>query len=101
MVGQRTVEFGVRIALGAGRGDILALVLGQGARLVGLGVALGLAGYFAASSVIGKLLFEVAPTDPASLVLAPPVLAAVALVACLLPARKATQADPMAALRAE
>jgi putative ABC transport system permease protein len=100
-VGQRTNEIGVRMALGADRPTILRLVLGQGARLVFAGVALGLAGYLALSTLVGRLLYNVAPTDPATLVVAPALLAAIALVACLLPARRATKVDPMVALRAE
>ena len=100
-VGQRTSEIGVRMALGATRGNILALILRQGAVLVGLGLLLGLAGYFALSAVISRLLFQVAATDPGTLVLAPAVLALVAFAACLLPARRATKVDPMVALRAE
>jgi Acidobacterial duplicated orphan permease len=100
-VGQRTSEIGLRLALGATRQNILSLILGQGARLVLLGVALGLAGYFAISRLIGQLLFGVAPTDPATLLLAPLLLAAAALLACLLPARRATRVDPMIALRAD
>jgi putative ABC transport system permease protein len=100
-VGQRTPEIGVRVALGATRANILGLVLRQGAGLVILGVALGLAGYFALSSIIGKLLFGVAASDLTTLVLAPGLLVLVALAACLIPARRATRVDPMVALRAE
>ncbi len=100
-VGQRTNEIGVRMALGATRGNILALILGQGATLVAGGIFLGLAGYFALSRVIGRLLFDVAATDASTLLLAPVVLALVALAACLIPARRATKVDPMVALRAQ
>jgi len=100
-VGQRTSEIGIRLALGATRGDILRLILRQGAGLVGLGVLLGLAGYFALSAVIGKLLFGVGATDPATLLVAPITLAVVALFACWMPARRATKVDPMVALRTE
>ena len=100
-VGQRTNEIGIRMALGATRGNILGLILRQGAGLVVLGVMLGLLGYLTLSTVIGKLLFNVAATDPATLVIAPVVLAFVALAACILPARRATKVDPMVALRAE
>jgi predicted permease len=100
-VGQRTPEIGVRVALGATRANILGLILRQGAGLVVLGTMLGLAGYFALSRIIGKLLFNVAPTDPATLLLAPIVLITVALAACLVPARRATKVDPMVALRTE
>jgi len=100
-VAQRTTEFGVRLALGATAGDIAALVLRQGSRLVLLGIGAGLAGYLALSSLVGRLLYGIAPTDPATLALAPVVLAAAALLACWLPARKATRVNPMEALRAE
>jgi putative ABC transport system permease protein len=100
-VGQRTSEIGIRLALGATRGNILGLILRQGAGLVVLGMLLGLAGYFALSAVIAKLLFGVAATDPATLVIAPMILALVAIAACLIPARRATKVDPMVALRTE
>jgi predicted permease len=100
-VGQRTPEIGVRVALGATRSNILGLILRQGAGLVALGTVLGLAGYFALSGIIGKLLFGVTASDPATLLLAPLLLVAVALAACLIPARRATKVDPMVALRAE
>ena len=100
-VGQRTSEIGIRLALGATRGNILGLVLRQGSGLIALGLVAGLAGYFSLSVVIAQLLFGVAATDPATLVLAPLTLALVALAACLIPARRATRVDPMVALRAE
>jgi putative ABC transport system permease protein len=100
-VGQRTPEIGIRLALGATRANILGLILRQGAGLVALGVVLGLAGYFALSAVISKILFGVGATDPATLVIAPITLALVAIAACLIPARRATKVDPMVALRAE
>jgi predicted permease len=100
-VAQRTSEFGVRIALGATSGDIAALVLRQGARLVLVGIITGLAAYLALSSVVGKLLYGIAATDPATLAVAPVVLALAALAACLLPVRRATRVNPLEALRAE
>ena len=100
-VTQRLPEFGVRMALGATGPNIAALVLRHGLRLVAGGVVTGLGGYLALSRVVGRLLYGVAPTDPVTLTLAPLVLAAVAVAACLIPARRATRADPMAALRAE
>ncbi len=100
-VAQRTPEFGVRIALGASPGDIAALVLRQGARLVLIGIGAGLAGYLALSSIVGKLLYGVAATDPTTLAVAPVVLALAALAACLLPVRKAVRVNPLEALRAE
>lgn len=100
-VGQRTQEIGIRLALGAGRGQILALILRQGGVLIAIGLLLGLAGYVSLRSVIAQQLFGVAATDPVILVLAPLVLAAIALAACLIPARRATNVDPMVALRTE
>ena len=100
-VAQRTSEFGVRIALGATAGDIAGLVLRQGARLVLTGIVTGLAAYLALSQVVGKLLYGVAATDPATLAIAPVVLALAALAACLLPVRKAVRVNPLEALRAE
>jgi len=100
-VGQRTQEIGVRMALGANRANILGLILRQGVGLVALGVLLGLAGYFALSTIIGKLLFGVEPTDLSALLVAPLSLALVALAACMIPARRATKVDPMVALRTE
>ncbi len=100
-VGQRTNEFGLRMALGATRANILGLVLRQSAPLIVYGVALGLAGYFALSTVIAKLLFGVAATDPATLIIAPVLLALVAVAASYLPARRATRVDPIVALRTE
>jgi putative ABC transport system permease protein len=100
-VGQRTQEIGVRMALGATTPNIVQMILRQGAGLVGLGLMLGLGGYFALSTVIRKLLFSVETTDFAALLVAPATLALVALAACLIPARRATKVDPMVALRAE
>jgi putative ABC transport system permease protein len=100
-VGQRTSEIGIRLALGATRSNILGLILRQGVGLVVLGVLIGIAGYFALSAVIAKLLFGVGATDPATLILTPVILALVAIAACLIPARRATKVDPMVALRSE
>lgn len=100
-VAQRTAEFGIRLALGATARNIAALVLAQGASLVITGVVAGLAGYLALSRIVAKLLYGVSSADPATLAIAPLILALVALIASLLPARRATQVDPMVALRAE
>ena len=100
-VGQRTHEIGIRMALGADRAQILGLILRQGGILVAIGLATGLAGYFALRTVIAQQLFGIAATDPVTLLAAPLVLAVVAFAACLIPARRATKVDPMVALRAE
>ena len=92
---------GVRLALGASPDDVLALVVGQGMRLVVVGLAIGVAAAIAFGGVLTRLLFGVAPRDAATLVAAPAVLGAVALVACLVPARRATRVDPAIALRTE
>ncbi len=100
-VALRMGEFGVRLALGATGEHIAALVLRRAALLVGTGVGLGLAGYLALSRLVAHLLFQIAPTDPVILALAPAVLALTALVAALVPALRATRVDPIIALRAE
>src|SRR5947207_5853097 len=101
IVTQRTREMGIRFALGASRGDVLRLVLGQGAVLVGIGLATGLLGAFVASRALGSVLYDVAPLDPAALISALLTLSLVALIACFLPARRASLVDPIEALRVE
>jgi putative ABC transport system permease protein len=100
-VSQRVQEIGLRVALGARPSDILGLVVGQGMRVVGIGVGLGLCGALLATRALRSLLYGVTPTDPATLVAAGVGLAVVALIATALPARRATKIDPMEALRAE
>jgi predicted permease len=101
VVSQRTQEMGVRIALGAGRRDILELVMGQALRVTGWGLLLGAAGALALGRAIGSLLYGVTPHDPLVLSLVMLMLGAVAAVASYLPARRATKVDPMVALRYE
>ena len=100
-VAQRTNEIGIRLALGAQTGNVVSLVVAQGLRLVLLGLAIGLAGAFAASRIVKSLLFGVTTKDPLTFVLAAGLLGAVGLLACYLPARRATKVDPIEALRCE
>jgi predicted permease len=101
LVVQRTREIGIRIALGAVPREILALVIGQGAWLAVVGVALGVVGALAASRLLGRLLFEVPPTDPATYAGTAITLLGVAGLAALIPALRATGTDPVEALRSE
>ncbi len=100
-VSQRTGEFGIRIALGAQRRDLLRLVLGQGARLTALGITAGLVGALAAGQVVQSILFQTGPRDPLTFGIIAALLGAVALLACVLPALRATTVDPVEALRSE
>jgi putative ABC transport system permease protein len=100
-VTQRTQEIGIRLALGAQRYDVLRLVVGQGMRFVGVGLLLGLICVFACTRLLQSLLFGVGATDLPTMLVITLILSAVAFVACLLPARRATLVDPVQALRAE
>jgi ABC-type antimicrobial peptide transport system permease subunit len=100
-VALRTREFGIRLALGATRWDMLRLVLAHGLQLTGLGLAIGLGLSVGVTRFLQKLLFGVSPTDAVTLVGVALVLSGVALVACYLPARRAMRIDPIVAMRYE
>ena len=100
-VKQRTREIGIRLALGASRRAVLALVLRHGLKPAGAGIALGLLGSWLPARLLGSLLFAVGPTDPLTFAAVAAVLIGAALLACWIPARRATKVDPMIALRAE
>jgi ABC-type antimicrobial peptide transport system permease subunit len=98
---QRTREIGIRIALGAQAADVRRMVLGQGMKLAGAGIAIGLIGSLGVTRVTRALLYGTSPTDPLTFAGAVPLLLAAALLACWVPARRAMRADPIVALRSE
>jgi putative ABC transport system permease protein len=100
-VTQRTAEIGIRRALGAQTGHVLRLVLRQGGRLVALGIGAGVVGALALTRFLAAMVYGVSPRDPLTFVAIAALLAAIAAIACLLPARRAARVDPMAALRTE
>jgi predicted permease len=100
-VSQRTQEIGVRVALGADRGDVVRLIVRHGAALAGAGLLIGLAGALAATRLLATLLYQVSPTDPPTFLLGATVLGVCALAAAALPAARAARLDPAVALRAE
>jgi ABC-type antimicrobial peptide transport system permease subunit len=99
LVAERQQEIGIRMALGADRREILRLVLSRGILLSGLGLAGGIVAALGLTRVIKTMLFNVTPTDPLTLAIVTGVIAVVAIVACLVPAWRATRTDPMIVLR--
>jgi putative ABC transport system permease protein len=98
---QRTQEIGLRMALGASRGEIMRLVLGRGLVLVAIGLGVGLAAALSVSHLVANLLFSVSPVDPATFLGVPMVLGTMAILASYVPAFRATRIDPAIALRGD
>jgi putative ABC transport system permease protein len=100
-VQQRTAELGIRMTLGAQRGALLSLVLGDGMKLVPIGMTVGLAASLALTRLVSSLLYEVSSIDPITFCTVALALPLIALLACYVPARRATRIDPIVALRCE
>jgi putative ABC transport system permease protein len=100
-VARRRHEIGIRMALGAGRGAVLALIVRDGALVIGAGLICGLAGALALTRLLRAFLFGVTPTDPTAFLAVAAVLSVVAMAATLAPARRAARVDPLTALRSE
>ena len=100
-VSQRTQEIGVRVALGATTRNVLSMVIGQGLKLTVVGLAVGLTGSFLLTALWPRCYSKISPTDPLTFAIVGIGLAAVALLACFVPARRAAKVDPMVALRYE
>jgi ABC-type antimicrobial peptide transport system permease subunit len=100
-VTRRTQEIGIRMSLGAARGNILRLVLGEGVRIAALGVLIGIAASLAITRLISSLLFGISATDPVTFIGVAILLSAIAILASYIPARRATRVDPLVALRYE
>jgi putative ABC transport system permease protein len=101
MVGQRTREIGIRIALGANRGDIFRMIVGQGAAITSIGVGIGLVASLALTRFLWSQLFGISARDPLTFASVALLLTAVALMACYIPARRAAKVDPLIALQCE
>jgi putative ABC transport system permease protein len=100
-VSRRTTEIGIRMALGADAGDVVVMVLREGAQLAIAGIVVGIAASLALTRLVAGLLYGVAPTDPLSFAIAAAALLAIAMISTYVPARRAARVDPLVALRAE
>jgi ABC-type lipoprotein release transport system permease subunit len=101
LVSRRTHEMGIRMALGASRSNVLKLIIGRGMRATVIGLVIGILASLALTRLIGRMLYNVKPTDPPTYIAVALILTAVALAACYVPARRATRVDPLTALRHE